>query len=237
MNTVQPPIESQPSSRRALIGSGIAFAAAAAVSLINPKPALAIKPNLTFNDIPGTGDIKALNYALALEDLEADLYVQALYRLTNGGTNELGMRIEGLGVSGPDVEYLTEFARVEAEHRDLLRSTLGSSAIRPFRYNFFLQNATRAQVINAVYRAEKTGAMAYLGAIVSFEPNSQYLPIAAAIQGTEARHTAVIAAIVRQLTGEAIPVAPTANNRNAIDQALDPNTVLARVSPFIYPKP
>ncbi len=236
MNTTIPETE-KPSSRRAMIGAGVAMAAAAAATLVTPQAAFAIKPSLDFSDIPGTGDVKVLNYALALEDLEADLYVQALYRLTGGGTNELGINIAGLNVSGPDVEYIQEFSRVEREHRDLLRSTLGNDAISPFRYNFFLQNATRAQVVTAIYRAENTGAMAYLGAIKFLQVGSPYLQIAGAIQGTEARHTAVVAAILRQLTGDAIPVAPGPSMNNAIDKPLAPVTVLARVSPFIYPKP
>jgi len=73
------------------------------------------KPSLTFNDIPGTGDIKVLNYALALEAAEAELYRQAVLRLTTGGTIN-GERVSGLGVStsAPDVKYINEFAVVEA---------------------------------------------------------------------------------------------------------------------------
>ena len=60
----------------------------------------AVSPQLTFEaNVPGKGDVKVLNYALALEDLEANLYVQALQRLTTGGTNAVGKTIPGLGLA------------------------------------------------------------------------------------------------------------------------------------------
>ena len=72
-----------------------------------------------------------LNYALALEALEADLYVQALQRLTTGGTNGVNKTIPGLGIatSEIDVRYLAQFGTVERQHRDFLNTTLGSQSI------------------------------------------------------------------------------------------------------------
>lgn len=190
---------------------------------------------LTFaKSIPGTGDVKVINYALALEDLESDLYSQALKRLTTGGTNALGITIPGLGIAGsqPDVRYVSEFGQVETDHRNLLRSTLGSAAITMFKYNFNMQNLTRKQVVDLVYTAEATGVGAYLGAIPFFSTFT-YLQIAAAIQGTEARHTAVFAEVLNQLFSEGLEVAPLANENGGRDTPLAPDTVLARVEGFI----
>jgi Ferritin-like domain len=226
-------------ARRSLLTkTAVAAAGVVAMKLFSPARAFAVTPALTFNNIPGTGDIKVLNYALALEDLEADLYAQALMRLTNGGSNALGTHITGLNINQnqPDVLYAREFGKVEVEHRNFLQSALGSQAIPLFKYNFNMQNLSRQQVLTLIYSAEMLGVGAYLGAIQYFVTET-YLQTAGAIQGTEARHTAVIAEIIDNLFSETIPVAPLSSqfggNNNGLDAAVPPNTVLATVSPFI----
>jgi Ferritin-like domain len=218
---------------------GVAGAAAATVLLsATTRPAFGVTPALTFADIPGTGDVKVLNFALALEDLEANLYVQALQRLTNGGTSSVGKKITGLNINAnaPDAFYLREFGIVETQHRDFIRGALGAAAIKPFKYDFQMETLTRKQVLNLVYSAEKLGTAAYLGAITSFTTKA-YLQTAGAIQGTEARHTAVIAEILNELYAEGLAVAPLSSqfggSNNGIETPIDPNTVLKTVSPFI----
>ena len=238
----------------ALAGAGIALAASALA-----RPAKAVTPALTFNDIPGTGDIKVLNYALALEALEANLYVQALQRLTTGGTNGVGKTITGLNVasSEPDVRYTAQFGTVEAQHRDFLNGALGpnnsiigtgsNGKLRTAQFDFGIESMTRQQVVNLLYTVENTGVSAYLGAIKYFATNT-YLLAAGGIQATEARHTAAIAIVSNQLFGTSIVTAPLAGqnsgpqggvtNTNGIDGTLEPDTVLAAVSPFIvFPTP
>lgn len=217
----------------------------------------AVSPPLTFEaSINGSGDFKVLNYALALEALETDLYAQALLRLTGGGTNALGQRIDGLGltISNPAVRYLTDFGKIEAQHKLFLEGVLGASAItkgtNPLaaaRFDFGFSNASNpslAQVIELVRVAEATGVGAYIGAIPFFE-TTRFLGAAAAIQGTEARHTAAITVLINQLginvSGMPSPlsVAPqaTLGDRtlagSGIDVEIKPNDVLAAVSPFI----
>jgi hypothetical protein len=178
---------------------------------------------------------------LALEDLETELYVQALQRLTSGGTGGRdappNTNIAGLNIgnSQRDVQFTRKFTQVEREHRDFLRAALGNNAIQPFKYNFNMQNLNRRQVINLIYTAEKTGVAAYLGAVPFFSTAAikTFIPIAAAIQGTEARHTAIFADILNDLFGEPIPVAPQPKQNNARDMPLPPDNVLAAVSPFI----
>jgi hypothetical protein len=208
---------------------------------------------LTFNDIPGTGDIKVLNYALALEALEADLYAQALQRLTTGGTNAGGTAITGLGIaaSQPDVSYIQSFGRVEREHRDFLNGALGNASIigsgtngilRNATFDFNIQNLSRNEIINLLYTVENLGTMAYLGAIKYFATKT-FLLQAGAIQATEARHTAVIAAIANSLGITPVkPTAPLAGqtttilgtpNTAGIDGTLDPNEVLPIAEQFL----
>ncbi len=217
----------------------------------------AVSPALTFEgSINGTGDIKVLNYALALEALETDLYVQALQRLTRGGRNALGQTIVGLnlGDSNPAVRYLRDFGKIEAEHKKFFEGALGAQAITKgsnplanakFDFEFANTNkATFAYVMEIVRLAEATGVGAYIGAIPFFATTT-FLGTAAAIQGTEARHTAAITVIINQLGINAsgmpspLDVAPQARTGDrslvgsGIDVAIAPNDVLRAVSPFI----
>jgi hypothetical protein len=219
---------------------GLAVAGVAAAAL-TAKPARAVSPALRFSDIPGTGDTKVLNYALALEDLETELYAQAVQRLTGGGTGgrdaPVGFNTTGLGLPDTfrDVKFTRLFAKVEREHRDFLRAALGNNAIRPFRYDFNMQNLSRRQVIELIYTAERTGVAAYLGAIPSFSTGAikTFLPIAAAIQGTEARHTAIFADVLNDEFGKIVDVSPPSKVNGGRDMPLPPDSVLAAVSPFI----
>ena len=198
--------------------------------------------NITFAQIPGDGDIKVLNYALALEAFEAELYRQAVLRLTTGGQVN-GVAVAGLGLadSEPDVRYLREFATVESEHRDFLNGALGAASIIGTGSNGILRNATfdfdieslsRTQVVDLIYTVENTGTSAYLGAIPFFATNT-YLAVAGGIQATEARHTAYIAAVRNLLFGATLNTAPLASQNNGIDTALPPDQVLAAVGPNI----
>ena len=246
-------INETPRGDNGLILGGAVLAGVAAASLLTPRPARAVTPALKFSDIPGTGDIKVLNYALALEALEADLYRQALGRLTGGYSyvNAAGTTVTvsglALATTEPDVSYVTAFGAVEAQHRDFLNGALGSasilnSALKNARFDFGITNATtRAQVIDLLYTVENLGVQAYLGAIKFFATKT-YLLAAGAIQATEARHTAVIAAVSNTLFGPTKFTAPLAgqnvaingtSNTAGIDGTAEPDFVLATASPFI----
>lgn len=224
------------------LNAGLGMAAGLlAVGALTSKMARAVSPPLRFADIPGTGNIKVLNFALALEDLETELYFQAVDRLTDGGTGGRdrppGLQITGLGIgeSQRDVKFTRKFTTVEREHRDFLRAAItaaGGPVIQPFKYDFGINRLSRRQVVELVYTAEKTGVSAYLGAIPFFA-NKDFLGVAAAIQGTEARHTAIFADVINDLFGTPLDVAPQAKMNGGRDQPLAPDAVLAAVSPFI----
>ena len=237
--------------RRGFLGTAARTAAVVAgATLLGPTIAYAVTPPLKYKDIfkPGIlnlpgglragDDVQVLNYALTLEDLESDLYVQAVQRLTTGGTNKLGKQIPGLGLGDmePDVKYLKIFTEVEAEHRDFLRGSLNSLftdlAVRPYKYDFGMETKSREEVLDLVLTAEGIGTAAYLGA-VPFLKTRLFITAAAAIQGTEARHTATLTLVQNQLFGGSKPSAPLASDNHGIDKPLDPDTVLAMVSPYI----
>ncbi len=226
----------------ALSALALAGAGALALGALSASPAMAITPALRFADVPGSGDVKVLNYALALEDLETEAYVQAVQRLTTGGRGGRdavpGTVIPGLGLGANerDVIHITRFTRVEREHRDFLRAAImsaGGTPIRPFNYNFNIPHLTRAQVINLLYTLEIGGARAYLGAIPFFA-TKRFVVTAAAIQGTEARHTAILADLDNDIAG--VPVQPTPPQGALPGQReafASPDATLAAVSPFI----
>ena len=192
--------------------------------------------------IPGTTpDVKALNYALALETLEAELYRQALARLTGGGTDFYGKTITGLGLTGADVDYLTTFGKVEAEHRDFLTTALGGNWVTTagagFDFGFAEGNLlevtplTRAQTVQLVYAAEQTGISAYLGGITAggLVAGSQYLATAASILGTEARHTTAVAILLNSPLFNQTPKlasAPLATDPGVLPTAFGTDTPL-----------
>lgn len=233
-------------------GGAALVGAVAAVGLGPMSPAhAAVSPPLSFKDIPtlkllnlpglmAGEDVKVLNYALTLEDLEADLYQQCIMRLTTGGVNGVGKTIPGLGLNAlqPDVAYVLEFAPVEAKHRDFLRQSLNSLfsglATRSFRYDFGIENKSRPEVLDLLLTVERTGLQAYLGAVPKLK-TKLFVTAAAAIQGTEARHTTVLTIVQNHLYNGATPkpVAPLASDNHGIDVPLDPDVVLAQVSPFI----
>ena len=213
---------------------------------------------LTYGDIPALGllklpglnikaDVHVLNYALALEDLEAELYRQCVARLTTGGVTQLGAEITGLNIDVymPDVYHIKEFAKIEAEHRDFLRGALKLDGIirglgiGPKKYEFGVAAMSREEILALLIDVEATGAAAYLGAIPYFGTKI-FLTTAAGIQGTEARHTAALQSIQNRLVmdgiltgGAPVPPAPLASMNHGIDTPMDPDAVLAKVSPYI----
>jgi len=257
LNTIEA-TEAKPVASNGLRNAALAAAGVMAAGALLSKPAQAqTKPSLSFTGsgdftIPGTGDTKVLNYALALEALEADLYAQALARLTDGNATgtSLNRTIAGLGLPESDVAvaYTIQFGKVELEHRNFLNNALGANSILGTGTNGILRNASfdfkietldRTGIVNLLYTVENTGVQAYLGAITSFV-TKQFLLIAASIQATEARHTAAIAIVANQLG--ITPLKDTAplkgqttsilgvTNQSGIDGTLTPDQVLAAVS-------
>lgn len=182
--------------------------------------------------VPGNGDFKVLNYALALEDLETSLYRQALARLTTGGTSDIGTTIPGLGItSGDDITYLQDFGAIEEDHSEFLRTSIqqaGGTPVPVFAFDFGLESMNRQQVVTLVYLAETIGVSAYLGAIPFFA-GREYLPAAAAILGTEGRHAAALAAVLNSAPFNQTPpiaTAPLADDSQGRDTPAEPDAVL-----------
>jgi len=133
----------------------------------------------------GSGDIGILNYAYALEQLEAAFYAQV----------KTGTYYTGLQANGAEKQILDDLASHEAIHRDFLRAAITANNATP------LQNLTpdfttinfndRGSVLQAAQLFEDTGVAAYNGA-GRFISNNAFLALAGKIVSVEARHSALI---------------------------------------------
>lgn len=154
-------------------------------------------------------DIGILNFAYALEQLEAAFYIQVVTHLYAGATGEE----EGI---------LRDIRRHEVVHREFFQAALASAAIPNLAVNFSSVNfASRDQVLLTAKALEDTGVGAYNGA-AQFLRNPDYLLVAGKIVSVEARH----ASAIRDVLGRSF--AP-----QAFDSALTFEQVLRRAAPLI----
>jgi hypothetical protein len=127
----------------------------------------------------GSGDIGILNFAYALEQLEAAFYIQVI------ATPYTGM-------SSQELSYLTSIRDHEILHRNFFKAALGANAIISLTPDFSSINFTgRASVLGAAKAFEDTGVTAYDGAGYLIQ-NPTYLILAGKIVSVEARHAALI---------------------------------------------
>ena len=166
----------------------------------------------------GDGDIGVLNYAYALEQLEAAFYTQVL-------DNPFG------GMQVNDERILREIRDHEVAHRDFLKNALGGKAIPALEVDFSAVDfSSRRSVLQTADVFENLGVAAYNGAgqLIS---NPDYLAAAGSIVSVEARHAAAIADLLRPFSAQA---AGRGNvDSKGLDKALLPSDVLPKAAPFI----
>jgi hypothetical protein len=164
----------------------------------------------------GTGDTAVLNYAYALEQLEAEFYTQVANAPFSGIT--------------PDEQaILTDIRDHEVVHRDFLKSALGSSAIPTLTFDLSTVNLNdRNSVLSAARTFEDLGVAAYNGA-GRLLTNSDNLLNAGRIVSVEARHAAVIRELLDPGTDAFAGDVVDAQGR---DRALPPSQVLSAAAPF-----
>lgn len=167
----------------------------------------------------GSGDIGILNYAYALEQLEAAFYVQVATSFYTGATQA-------------EKDILIDIRDHEVAHREFFKNVLGSSAIGGLEVNFSSINfADRTSVLGTAKAFEDLGVSAYNGAGFLLK-DAGYLTVAGKIVSVEARH----AAIIREL----ITPNSFANNEvidaNGLDKSRMPMEVLGIASAFVKTK-
>lgn len=163
-----------------------------------------------------------LNYAYALELLEAEFYAQVTGEFYAEATEAERMILEEVGAH-------------EQVHVDFLGAVLADDALQGLEVNFeSVDFADRMSVLTTASTFENLGVGAYNGAAQFLarlasqgdELATTALMAAGDIVSVEARHASVIAAQIE--TGQDASFAP-----NAFDEAMTPQQVIEAAQPFI----
>jgi hypothetical protein len=193
-------------------------------------------------DVTGTGnggavtlnlgtDAGILNYAYALEQLEAAFYTAVL-----GSTAFAGMTVE-------QKEVFTDLRNHEVIHREFLRAALGTGAIGTLAFSQSAVASTltnTATILRNAEAFEDLGVAAYNGA-GKYLQDAGFLTIAGKIVSVEARHAAAIrdmrdaagitagASAGTRFAGDDV-VLPPGGALQGLDVKLEPSAVLGRVA-------
>ncbi|MDB5014527.1 MAG: Tat (Twin-arginine translocation) pathway signal sequence containing protein [Daejeonella sp.] len=167
----------------------------------------------------GSGDIGILNYAYALEQLEAAFYIQVA--LTPYA-----------GITTLESSYLTDIRDHEVAHREFFKNALAGKAITALEVNFSgIDFSKRDSVLATAKAFEDLGVSAYNGAGTLIKsPN--YLLLAGKIVSVEARH----AALIRDLISNGTFANNEVIDMNGLDKSRTPIEVLTIASAFIKTK-
>jgi len=162
----------------------------------------------------GSGDTAVLNYAYALEQLEAAFYTQVI--LTPYA-----------GISDEEMSLLTDIRNHEIAHREFFRKALSTAAIQDLQVDFSsIDFSKRDKVLAAASTFEDLGVAAYNGA-GKYIKTPAYLGLAGKIVSVEARHAAYIHDLVSPGS-----FSSTADS-SGLDPAKTPADVFAAASVFI----
>ncbi len=127
----------------------------------------------------GSGDFGILNYAYALEQLEAAFYTQAV-------------STPYTSISADELAFLTDIRDHEIAHREFFKNALGGNAIPGLEVDFSTINfMSRDSVLATAQAFEDLGVTAYNGAGYLIN-DTNYLLLAGKIVSVEARHAALI---------------------------------------------
>lgn len=164
----------------------------------------------------GSGDIGILNYAYALEQLEAAFYVKVISApYANMASGEMAM--------------ITDIRDHEIAHREFFKTALGSAAIPALDFDFSsIDFTSRTSVLGTAKAFEDLGVSAYNGAgalIVS----ADYLVLAGKIVSVEARH----ASYIRDLIAYNSFADDSIVDMNGLDVSNKPSVVLPIAQKYI----
>jgi len=167
----------------------------------------------------GSGDVGILNYAYALEQLEAAFYTKVVTSFYTGITENERL-------------LLADIRDHEIAHREFFKNALGSNAIPGLEVDFSMINFSSRESVLATAKAfEDLGVSAYNGAGVLIK-DSAYLTLAGKIVSVEARH----AALIRDLINNGSFANSEVVDSNGLDKSRLPMEVLSIAAPFIKTK-
>ncbi|WP_207536361.1 ferritin-like domain-containing protein [Desertivirga arenae] len=164
----------------------------------------------------GEGDVGILNYAYALEQLEAAFYTKVA-------------ATPNTGLSSAEAALFVDIRDHEIAHREFFKAALKDKAIGSLEVDFSSINFTSRDSILATAKAfEDLGVSAYNGAGRLIE-NATYLLLAGKIVSVEARH----AALIRDLISNGSFADSSVVDSNGLDLSRSPGQVLAIAKTYI----
>lgn len=167
----------------------------------------------------GSGDIGILNYAYALEQLEAAFYTQAVATPYSG-------------ISADEKIFLTDIRDHEIAHREFFKNALGGMAIGSLEVDFSkIDFNSRTSVLGTAMAFEDLGVSAYDGAGYLFK-DANYLLLAGKIVSVEARH----AALIRELVTPNSFLGDQVDATTSVNISRSPSEVLSIAGPYIKTK-
>lgn len=168
----------------------------------------------------GSGDVGVLNYAYALEQLEAAFYTKVIMSLYSG-------------ITPTEQAYLTDIRDHEVAHRNFFKAAItaaGATPIADLEVDFSsIDFGSRTSVLNTAKAFEDLGVTAYNGA-GKLIVNPAYLVIAGKIVSVEARHAALIADLISNGSFS------DTTDANGLDTARTPAQVLAIADTYVVTK-
>lgn len=217
----------QPPTRRNFLKySSFAALTAFAFGALNPS---SLRAEDAFKGLPiepirqgavdlGKGDEGILNYAYALEQLEAAFYTQVVSTPYSGMTSA-------------ERQILSDIRDHEIAHRELFKTALGKKAIPGLQVNFTSINFnSRQSVLGTAKTFEDVGVSAYNGAGQLLK-KGDFLLLAGKIVSVEARHAAAIRDLISPMSASF--AGDDAVDSSGLDPARLPSEVLPLVAPFI----
>ncbi len=180
-----------------------------------------------------SNDFGVLNYAYALEQLEAAFYIRAFATPYDGIIDEERL-------------ILRDLRNHEIIHREFLRQgipALGGTAIPALMFDFSAVDfSSRASVLGTARVFEDLGVAAYNGAGPLLN-DPDYLLVAGKIVSVEARHAAAIRDLLQPMSPFSIGEDGSADldpamgmdviDENGLDRAFAPPDVLAAAAAFV----
>jgi hypothetical protein len=167
----------------------------------------------------GSGDTGILNYAYALEQLEAAFYIRV-------------QEESYTGMNAAEKGRLMEIRQHEIAHREFFKTALKTDAIIALDFDFSSINfKSRDSVLATAMAFEDLGVSAYNGAgyLIS---DTNYLLLAGKIVSVEARH----AAYIRDIISYGSFADSSVIDGNGLDKSRKPADVLAIAGKYIKNK-
>ncbi|GAB3218458.1 hypothetical protein GCM10027454_05530 [Algoriphagus aestuariicola] len=167
----------------------------------------------------GSGDLGILNYAYALEQLEAAFYAEVMK-----GSYFANASAEEKTIMG-DLE------KHERAHREFFKAALGTNAIGALEVDFSsIDFGNRTSVLGAAKTFEDLGVAAYNGAGQYLE-SADLLLIAGKIVSVEARHAAAIRDLINP--GSADFAGDDIIDANGLERTLNFTEVLTAAKTYV----